>query len=137
MNIHIGGRDCWRKLTESKLIREEHKSADYDLREFKRDIEMNTILFLKAKLTNDIKRTEAELIYFNYLYFYEFNITFLTKFFIPEEVIIVYSHPKPFRYNNSLLNESISNILPAISCLYINLNLKPSRIQKKNKKDNY
>ena len=57
MDIYIDRRDCWRKLAELKEIwREDINELG---REFKRDIEINTVLFLKAKLTNEIKRIEA------------------------------------------------------------------------------
>ena len=61
---------------------------------------------------------------------HEFNITPLSKYSNKEEIIIIDFHPEPFRCNNSLLEESISNTLPSI-VLCVSLNLKSSRSRKR------
>ena len=75
-NIHpyYGHIHRWRRLleklyTETKEIwNQNREQLIYIGIEFKRDIEMNSILFLKTVFINEIKTDRYGLIYFHYLY---------------------------------------------------------------------
>ena len=87
----------------------------------RRNIKIDVIL--KRKLINEIKTMRSWVDLFSLCLsknfnFNKFNIIFLIKFLISEEVIIVDSHLKLLKYFKIHYwdKDSISNILPAISC---------------------